>query len=1222
MSDQNLVKFKIDGIECEASTDKTILEVCREKGVHIPTLCYDPSLPPYGSCLLCVVEIEGMNKLSLSCTTKVGEGLKVLTNTKIVMEARKNALEMLVSNHHADCRGPCYQKCPAHVDVQRYLTYAKDGKFLEALSTVNETNPFPMICGRVCVRYCEAACRRNDIDSPVAANFIKRYAADMVSDSLPFPMKPQSNGKKVAVIGGGPGGLTATYFLAKKGYEVKVFDRHPKLGGMLRYGIPDYRLPQNVLDKEILRITSLGVEVETGKSWGEDFTLKELKDQGYESIFVTIGAQGAKKMRIGNEDNKSVESGIGFLERVKKQGPPDLRGTVLVVGGGNTAVDAARTAIRTGANEVRILYRRTRAEMPADEIEIIDALEEGVQIDYLVAPLEVVADGDDLKALKCQKMMLGEPDASGRRRPVVIEGSDYEITCNYIISAIGQDVQGFDIKDESLGKLKVERWGNIYVDPITYATSIEGVFAAGDGVTGPMAAIDAIGAGKKCSDIIDNYLNTGKIQNPHYEFISRKENLGEIPKHYFETFEKSERSKMRQTDPFQRIQNFEEVDLGLKEKDVCEEASRCLTCGCSDVYTCDLKKYCTEYNVTQTKFKGGKANKYEEDTSHKHVRLEPNKCILCGKCVRTCEKVLGVSALGYVGRGNDMIVKPAMGKQLKDTNCIGCGNCISVCPTGAITYNVEQEMPWFKNIKTKSSICNNCGKGCELVFKKNDADYWYIKGKEYDDLSSAPLCERGRFFQRPNLMQNRLKTPFIKDNNLLSKVSLSEALDKTYKGIEKLVKKHGPESVAVLVSPRSTNEEIFMANHLAKKGIGTNNIASLYDLEARDPSWPEDFMKGLYSTADHEDFRNADALVLINSDIYRDNPVLGFQLVNSFNEGKDIVVISSVSTKTTRFATDWINNRRGTTSALLYEALRRGIDRVGIEKVKKQLSKIAGGEKFLKEVQNLKGDLCSIAGIENSDVENLSRLIFDESKKVVFVYNPLSNLDQSYGDLLAVFNVLMSTGKMNQKGNGILLSHHQANMQGYYNLGAYPTLENKLPGAKSAHELKEMFEKGKIKGTVIFGEDPYVDKKWGNIMNRMDFISLMDMYNSATLDHVDVGIPSTGYAESSGSITTQENKVKSFAPVFNDKLEMQGHELLSNLSSKFSDESYSFSKIREEMVKNNKSYSIMNEVGDDGRMKLNTKDSTELHFFPVTVSDSPLAHRRTPSFSTISKLER
>ena len=312
------IKVTINGKQYTASPGQTILEIIRAYDIDdIPTLCWDPKLPPYGSCYLCVVQVEGLEKLIPSCSSPAADGMVIYTNNDRIKQARKTALELLLSNHYADCLGPCTQTCPAGVDVQGYIALIAMGKNREAVKLIKEKNPLPLVCGRVCVRECEAACRRNNVDDPVGIDYLKRYASDIDIEDPWTPELPPKNGKKVAVVGGGPAGLTCAYFLTIKGYAVTILERSPHLGGMLRYGIPEYRLPKGMLDREINWIINLGVDVKTNVKLGEDFTLEGLREQ-YDAVFLAMGAQKAKGMGLEGEDKtEGIVGGVEFLRQLQ-----------------------------------------------------------------------------------------------------------------------------------------------------------------------------------------------------------------------------------------------------------------------------------------------------------------------------------------------------------------------------------------------------------------------------------------------------------------------------------------------------------------------------------------------------------------------------------------------------------------------------------------------------------------------------------------------------------------------------------------------------------------------------------------------------------------------------------------------------------------------------------------------------------------------------------------
>ena len=371
MSDQ--LNIILNGKNIKGNPGETILQLAKRNGIEIPTLCNDPRLKPFSSCYVCVVQVEGMRGMQPSCSTKIQEGMKIETENEKVKIARKTALDLLVSNHYADCEAPCKQTCPAGVDVQGYISLIEKGLYSEAIRLIKETNPLPAICGRVCVRPCEVACRRNHLEegAAVGIDYMKRFAADqdLLSEYRYVPEIAKSTGKKVAIIGAGPGGLSTAYFLQQKGHQCDIFEAAPNPGGWLRYGIPEYRLPNDILDKEVAAVTELGTNIHYNKKLGDNLSYKELK-KDYDSVILTIGSQRGTLIGCEGDDAENVYSGIDFLRNMEMTGQKyDFTGkTVAVVGGGNTAMDCCRTSLRCGAEKVYVIYRRTEKEMPANPI--------------------------------------------------------------------------------------------------------------------------------------------------------------------------------------------------------------------------------------------------------------------------------------------------------------------------------------------------------------------------------------------------------------------------------------------------------------------------------------------------------------------------------------------------------------------------------------------------------------------------------------------------------------------------------------------------------------------------------------------------------------------------------------------------------------------------------------------------------------------------------------
>ena len=474
---------------------------------------------------------------------------------------------------------PCRATCPIHVNAQGYLALISVGKFEEALALIRQKNPFPGITGRICTHPCESLCRRKDVERPVAIDGLKRFVSDVEKEDKTDLTVPEENGKRVAIVGAGPAGLLAAYDLRKKGYGITIFEALPVAGGMLAVGIPEYRLPRSILNKEIGYLLRMGVELKLNTPIGSKLTLQDLKAQGYEAIFIATGAHQSRK--LGLEGGKSQEiHAVDFLRKVALGESVKIGEKVVVVGGGNAAIDAARTAFRLGAKEVTIAYRRTRAEMPAQEEEIEEAEHEGIKIEYLTAPSRWLIEHGQIKGMECIRMELGNLDESGRPRPVPVPGSEFIIKADTIIPAISQssDLSFLSQKDG----IKTTRWGGIEADPLTLETSVKGIFAGGDAVTGPQTYIDAMGAGRKAAISIDRYLKGEDLRDGREEEGPQKDYI----KIDIDGVEYRERATMASL-PLGERRNFKEVSLGLKEEDVIREAERCLQCGgCSECLEC------------------------------------------------------------------------------------------------------------------------------------------------------------------------------------------------------------------------------------------------------------------------------------------------------------------------------------------------------------------------------------------------------------------------------------------------------------------------------------------------------------------------------------------------------------------------------------------------------------------------------------------------------------
>ncbi|MBU0990657.1 MAG: FAD-dependent oxidoreductase, partial [Proteobacteria bacterium] len=482
-----------------------------------------------------------------------------------------------------DRRGtaPCKAACPAHISVQGYVALIAQGRFAEALRLIKEENPLPAICGRVCHHPCESVCTRGQVDEPVAIDFIKRFVADLDlnSETRYLPQIKEQRDQKVAIIGAGPAGLSCAYYLAKEGYPVTIYEKLPVAGGMLSVGIPEYRLPREIIKAEIQIIRDMGVDIRTGVDIGKDITIKDLREEEYKAIFLGIGAHECKGLNIEGEDLEGVYPGVGFLREVNLGGEVSLGDRIAVVGGGNVAMDAVRTARRLGVREPFIIYRRSFEEMPANEEEIEECKEEGIPIHPLTNPTRIIGQNGKVKAIECLKMALGEPDESGRRRPIPIKGSEFIIEVDGVIPAIGQESDWACLGPECACTLS--GWGTVNTDPLTLQTDDPDIFAGGDAVTGPRTVIEAIEAGKQAAISMDRFIRGVDLREGRQREWEPVEDVST------EGYAHLPRTRMPRLDPGKRLNNFREVQLGFSQDQAVAEARRCISCGiCSECYTC------------------------------------------------------------------------------------------------------------------------------------------------------------------------------------------------------------------------------------------------------------------------------------------------------------------------------------------------------------------------------------------------------------------------------------------------------------------------------------------------------------------------------------------------------------------------------------------------------------------------------------------------------------
>ncbi len=1035
------------------------------------------------------------------------------------------------------------------------------------------------MCGRVCTRPCEVkGCRRNLLDEAVGVDYIKRYLSDLdLGDKDPWrPSVAPDNGKKVAVVGAGPAGLSCAYYLALRGYKVSMFEAQPEAGGMLRYGIPEYRLPKDVLDLEINQILDLGVQLSTNVQLGRDFTVASLKQGGYDAIFLGIGAWDSSKMRVEDEDSPGVLAGIEFLKQFGLKRRIDIHGRVLVVGGGNTAVDCARTALRLGVAEVRLLYRRTRKEMPANETEIEEAEHEGVKMDFLAAPVRVLrGENGRVAGVECIRMELGEPDQSGRRSPRPVRGSEFRVDCDFVLAAIGQGTRVKELLDGRvpnflpLGEsLSLTRWQTVEVNDRTFETTVDGVFSGGDVVTGAATAIEAIAAGRKAAYAIDRYAVTGRAEPEPVEVYSRKDAYHKVGVEDLPPGSTDGRRSMPVLPPAERALSFAEVETGYSREDLRRETARCLECGCSALFTCDLRRYATEYGADVQTFMG-EAVEHRVDRRHPLLVLDPNKCVLCGRCVRICSELVGVAAYGFINRGFDTVVKPALGDSLLDTECVSCGLCIGTCPTGAIAEKLPLAKPGPWRTTRVESVCPYCSAGCRLLYEVSGTTL--VQVSRPDDMVGGPTdaapprhagaagtggnhCKKGRFGYGYVQSKERLRWPLLRVGRELQETTLDEALRYSSMRLKELTRRVSGDQVAVFVSPRMTNEEIYLAQKLARLALRTHNVTSLTHIVNRELQAPD-----VVSTASHADIADAQALLVVNTALDEESFAVDIACKQAIRKGARLVYVGPEDNRTSRFAELHLRCRPGgqvfAVLGLLkdYAALKPGsLDgRPALERAVADLSD--------ERVEMLSGVARAVSREAAAILANtiLKVMLFNKDYRGA---RPEGD-ERLFAEAAAAF------------GCSLLALREKANTQGLLDMGADPRwlpgyvdpesgealerMEKEMgvvlgdlsaPGLDIARLLRDR----KIRVAVVLGEDPLgapgfpQDLRDGLL--AADFLLVGDLFLTATAAAATVALPLSSTAETSGTMTNAERRVQRLQRAVPPAGGMETWEILSRLA--------------------------------------------------------------------------
>jgi formate dehydrogenase major subunit len=833
------ITVTIDDNEIIAEKGLTILEVAKRSGIPIPTLCYIAGTHADNPCEICVVQIVDCAQYGLTstlsseglfraCITRARDGMEIHTATDAVTSHRQERLAILSQTHFGACKAPCNLTCPGQINVQGYIAHVAKGEYEEALRLVMERNPVPFSVGRVCPRFCETRCRRILVDEPVSINHLKRFVADWCmagNIDLGIP-KEKPTGKRIAVIGGGPAGLSAAFFLTRKGHDVTIFEGEPQLGGALRYGFPEYKIPKEVLNYEINTILKMGINIRLSQRWGKDFTLQELRDMGFDATFIAIGAGIDQPMNVPCTDKEHVYTATRFLHMVNEGKKLDLGRSAAVIGGNNIAMEVARSLLRMGVQRVTVIYPRARIEMPANQRNIREAEKEGVQFLLMASPVGICGISETESRLKLDliRMKLGEPDKRGKREPMPISGSTNSLNVDTVVSSLGQlAVDGRLSGGELEQALTISPKGTFVANPRSSQTSVDGVFAGGDAATGPKSVIQAVVSARRASLNIHSYVMGVPKEAAESRFnFTRGRSFDDVALKNFDDVEIQLREKMPERPPEVSVQDFDEVKLGFTEKMARREAERCLSCGCTAFDRCDLKRLDIDCAVNINKTGMGKVPNYPIDEDHRAIRVDRNKCIYCTRCVRSCEyDALELKVASFDDQG-----RPIGLEIIFNENCVSCGKCVDNCSTGALNKK-NRIVPIQSEVVTDvRTTCPYCGTGCQLDLK--------VKGKTILEVTADPtatpnfgdLCVKGRFGHNFIHHPDRLKLPLIRrqKGGILEPAIWEQALDFMASRFAQILGEHGADALAGLSSARCTVEENYAFQKFFRSTLGTNNV--------------------------------------------------------------------------------------------------------------------------------------------------------------------------------------------------------------------------------------------------------------------------------------------------------------------------------------------------------------------------------------------------------------
>lgn len=723
---ETVLSFSIDDRQVKASPGDTVLDVARREGIDIPALCYEDSTVGWGGCRLCLVEIEGTAKLQAACTTKAAQDMVVRTDTPRVRARRESYLKMYLSDHNAYCEAPCTHACPTHVDIPGYLAALAAGDIAEAASIVRTELPFAGILGRVCPGYCEPVCRRAELDEPIAICALHRTVGDHAD---PVLIPGASTGRRVAIIGAGPAGLAAAWFLRVAGHNVTIYDAHTRPGGRLRYGVPEFRLPADELDRELKPLWDAGVRFVGGPELGFDLDSGSLFDAGFDAQIMSIGAGAKPVLNVAGAEAALKSRDI--LQRVREGESVTFGEEVVVVGDGISTLDAARTARRRGAEKVTIVVPGEWSRGLLLDRYIKDARDEGIAVESGVTVTRVTVKNGTATGIEYVRSAPDRKVAGADDSRQILEASTVILAPLNAPQPGGATEKGEAAgTDRSVGTAE-------FPDPFTGRTARAGVFVVEGLTPWHPSAIHAVADGKRVALAVDAWLRGEDLEAlegrlaayaalPYMEQLAAADGLGALGRrlavrepvwlHMGANAERAPRASGRKIPKNKRLAGIHvEVDRGLGLAAAQAEARRCLQCVCPSLGRCDLQRLGVQYGITENELVSSTARVREVTPQHEHpfIRRDMDRCIACGRCVRVCRDVAGPACYDFTGRGFAINVDTPYSDALQLAGCISCGRCVTSCPTGALTFN-ERVLNTFHVDEGRCITCGECVGVCPV----------------------------------------------------------------------------------------------------------------------------------------------------------------------------------------------------------------------------------------------------------------------------------------------------------------------------------------------------------------------------------------------------------------------------------------------------------------------------------------------------------------------------